>query len=148
MNGASNSEVEPVDHVGLVFRALGFGAALGVAFQALVTGTVRTLQGPTPPEAPSLSSGPALVLLFGTLAGIVVAGAATGKVLGPLRNPWRQAMFGMIAGLGSFVLSLVTIPIDRALGRSGLLGLAFVSGVVCVSIGRRFAERQRRPTPE
>lgn len=121
---------------------------MGVALQALVTGTVRTLQGPIGPKAPSLSSGPALVLLFGTLAGIVVAGAATGKMLGPIRNPWRQAMFGMIAGLGSFVLSLVTIPIDRTLGRSGLLGLALVSGFVCLSIGRRVADRQPRATTE
>lgn len=86
---------------------------------------------------PALSSGPALVLLVGTLTGILAAGAATWMVLSPIRNPWRQGMLALIAGLSSFVLSLVTIPIDRRFGRAGLLGLAAFAAAGCFGIGRR-----------
>jgi len=124
--------------VGLVLRALGFGAALGVSVQALVTWGVRTLQaGAVAAGPPSLASGPALLLLAGTFGGILGAGAATWTALGPLRNPWRQAMLALIAALGSLVLSLVTLPIDRALGRPGLLGLAALAGVAALRAGRR-----------
>ncbi len=124
--------------VGRVLGALGFGAALGVGVQGLVTWTVRLLQRGTPTSAaPALTSAPALVLLSGTLAGIVAAGLAAWILLGPIRNPWRQAMLAMVTGLGSFVLSLVTLPIDRAFGRPGLLGLVAVSALACLLIGRR-----------
>ncbi len=143
MSSPTLDEPADPDLIGLVFRALVFGAALGVALQALVTWTVRTLQGPTPPETPRLSSGPALVLLLGTLGAIVAAAVATGKALTPIRNPWRQVMLGLIAGLGSFVLALVTIPLDRGFGRPGLLGLALVSASFCWWTGRRLAIHRR-----
>jgi hypothetical protein len=130
------------DPVGLVLGSLGFGTSLGLAVQALVTWTVRALQGGTPVVPPSLSSGPALVLLLGTLGGIAAAGGATWIMLNPIRNPWRQAMLAMIAGLGSFVVSLVTIPIDRRFGRTGLLFLAVLAGIACFRIGRRLAARR------
>jgi hypothetical protein len=132
------------DPVGLVLGALAFGAALGVAIQGLVTWTVRTLQqGPPSQAAPALTSAPALVLLLGTLSGIGAAGFACWRLLAPLRNPWRQAMLGLIAGLGSFALSLVTLPIDRALGRPGLLGLVLVAALACALIGRRLSLGRR-----
>lgn len=136
-------DAAPTDLLGLILGALGFGVALGVGLQGLVTWTVRTLQRGAPHSAPAaLSSPPALVLLIGSLAGIVAAGLATGSLLAPIRNPWRQAMLGIIAGLGSFAVSLVTLPIDRAWGRPGLLGLVLVSGLVCLLIGRGLSRRQ------
>jgi hypothetical protein len=127
------------DPLALVLGALGFGTAAGVGFQALVTWGVRSLQAGALPSAapPGLSSLASLVLLIGTLAGIVSAGLATWTLLAPIRNPWRQAMLAIIAGLGSFVLSLVTIPLDRAYGRPGLLGLAALAVALCILIGRR-----------
>jgi len=135
----------PSDPVGLVLGGLGVGVSLGVALQAVVTWTVRGLQAGTGPPAqpPTLSSTPALVLLLGTLAGIVAAGISTWTLLAPIRNPWRQAMLALIAGLGSFVVSLLTIPVDRRFGRSGLLGLALAAGLVCMLIGRRLTGRGR-----
>ena len=95
---------DQADPVGLVFRALGFGSAVGLSVQALVAWTVRTLQQSAPAAPPELTSGPALVLLLGTFGGILAAGGATWLGTNPVRNPWRQAMFAMIGGLGSFVL--------------------------------------------
>jgi hypothetical protein len=135
-------EPRPAEPVGLVLGALGFGLLLGLGLQAGVTWTVRGLQGPSPASPPSLGSGPVLVLLIGTLAGIGGAALATWSRLRPIGNPWRQAMLAMIAGLGSFVISLVTIPVDRALGRPGLLGLAALALAGGLSLGRRLARRE------
>ncbi len=109
------------DTVSLVLGAIGYGLLVGLAIQSVVTWTVRGMPVVDPP---TLSSGPALVLLIGTFGGMLLAGLATWRRLAPIRNPWRQTMLGIIAGLGSLVLSLLTIPIDRGLGRPGLLGLA------------------------
>jgi len=134
------------DPVSLVLRALPFGVAVGIACQAMVTWTVRTLQTAAPPSpTPALDSPAALVLLFGTLAGILVAGAAAWWMLTPIGNPWRQAMLAIIAGLGSFALSLITLPVDRALGRPGLLMLAGLSGLVAILLGRRAGSRPAAP---
>jgi hypothetical protein len=126
------------DPVSLVFRALPFGMAVGVGCQALVTWTVRTVQlgAPATPTT-SLGSTPAVVLLVGTLAGIVLAGVACWRVLSPIGNPWRQTMLSLIAGLGSFALSLVTLPIDRRFGRPGLLMLAGICGLIALLLVRR-----------
>ena len=141
---ATSAPAPPADIVRLVLGALGFGALLGLGAQALVTWTVRTLQAGSaaPSGPPSLTSGPALVLLLGTLAAIVVAGAATWIRLAPIRNPWRQGMLALIAGLGSFVLSMVTIPIDRKLGPPGLIVLAIVAIGAAFLLARRQSARQ------
>lgn len=122
------------DTVGLVLGALGFGVLFGLGFQALVTWMVRGLPQVHPP---SLTSGRAQVLLVGTFAGILLAGLVTWRRLAPIRNPWRQTMLAMIAGLGSFVVSLITIPIDRGLGRPGLLALAVLAAAGCGWLIRR-----------
>ncbi len=140
------SRDDPPDLVGLVLGSLGLGTLLGVAVQALVTWTVRGLQGSgvSPSTPPSLSSTPALVLLLGTLGGILAAAIATWTLLAPIRNPWRQAMLAMIAGLGSFVVSFLAVPIDRRFGRPGLLILALLAAVLGLLLARRRA-RSRRP---
>jgi len=122
-----------------VLRALPFGVAVGVGCQALVTFGVDVLKTGVPlAEKPSLTSAHALLLLLGTPAAMVIAGSATWSLLAPIRNPWRQAMLGSIAGLGSFVLSVLLIwPIHGFFGRPGLLGLAAVAAVASLLIARR-----------
>lgn len=122
------------DTVALVLGALGFGLLFGLGTQALVTWLVRGLPQADPP---TLTSAPALVLLLGSFGGIVLAGLVTWRRLAPIGNPWRQAMLAIIAGLGSFVVSLVTIPVDRGLGRPGLLGLAVLAAAGCGWLSRR-----------
>jgi hypothetical protein len=73
---------------------------------------------------------------------MVAAGVATWTLLAPIRNPWRQAMLAIIAGAGSFVLALVTIPLDRTLGRPGLIGLVAVCSAVCIALGRGLSGRR------
>ena len=140
MQTASGSASPAVpDPLSVIPGALAFGAVLGVGCQGLVTAAVRTLQTAAPTAPPTLGSIPTLVLLGGTFLGIVAAGYAAWTMLAPIGNPWRQAMLAIIAGLGSFVLSLVTIPLYIAFGRAGLVGLALVSGALCVLIARRLS---------
>lgn len=129
----------PPDPVSLVLHALPFGVAVGVGCQALVAFGVDVLKAGVPlTDTPSLTSPHALLLLLGTPAGIAVAGFATWFLLAPIHNPWRQAMLGSIAGLGSFVLSILLIwPVHGYFGRPGLLALVAVAALACLLIARR-----------
>jgi hypothetical protein len=128
------------DPLGLVFGALGFGLTLGLALQSLVGFVVRTMQQGQPPpsvEAPDLVSASALVLLGGTLFASLAAALATWTVLVRLNNPFRQGMLAMVAAFGSLVLALVAMPVDRLVGRPGLLALALIAGLTSLLIHRR-----------
>ena len=138
MSDAAAPERDPVR---LVFGAMAFGVALGVGLQGLVTFAVDTVKSAAPAGAsPSLDSPQALMLLLGTPAAILAAGFATWTILRPIKNPWRQAMLARIAGLGSFMCSLVAWPIHATFGRPGLLVLAAAAGVLCLLIGRRLTD--------
>ena len=127
------------DPFGLVFGSLGFGLTLGLALQSLVALVVRTIQlsNPVSLGPPDLASPPALLLLFGTLLGSLIAAAATWSALARLQNPFRQGMLAMVTAFGSLVLALVAMPIDRWIGRPGLLALALLAGLTSFLIGRR-----------
>ncbi|MEO8448146.1 MAG: hypothetical protein ABI647_00040 [Gemmatimonadota bacterium] len=128
------------DYVGLAFLALPFAVILGTGLNALVVWVVRTLQAGAPPATTiDMNSAPALVLLGGTGAAILAAGIAAWIVLAPIKNPFRQGMLAMVCGFATVVFSLVAKPVDMALGRSGLLGLAVICLLGCALLGRRIA---------
>ncbi|HEV8355361.1 MAG TPA: hypothetical protein VGQ17_01180 [Gemmatimonadales bacterium] len=133
------------DPLGLVAGALAFGVTLGVGLLALVTWVVRALQAggfaATDPHR-GLTPGLLPLLIAGTLGAMLAAGRATWTLLAPIANPWRRAMLGIIAGAASFVVALVTWPVDRAFGRSGLLALAALAALLCLALGRRFAAQR------
>ena len=135
------------DILGLILGALAFGVSLGVGLLSLVTWLIRTLQASdlalAQPER-GFTSRLLPFIILGTLGAMAAAGTATWNLLSPVDNPWRKAMLGVIAGAGSFVVALVTWPVDRSFGRPGLLGLAAVAGFGCVLIGRRLS-RARMP---
>lgn len=138
---------EAVDPVKLAAGALAFGVTLGVGLLSLVTWIVRSLQGSELGIAQTtrgLSAGLLPVLLLGTLAAMAAAGIAIWSLLSPIDNPWRKAMLSIIGGAASFVVALITWPVDRAFGKNGLLGLLGLSLVVCWMIGRRLSRSTRR----
>lgn len=132
------------DPLGVVVPALGFGAIVGIGLQALVSFGVDALKvGLAPGEKPTLTSPHALMLLLGTPAGIVLAGLAAWYFLAPLGNPWRRSMLAIVAGLGSFVVSVLLIwPVFSYFGRPGLLALIAVAGILSLFQGRRLAARR------
>lgn len=129
------------DPLGVVGSALAFGAAVGVTLQALVSFGVDALKSGLPPgEKLSLGSPHALVLLLGTPAGMILAGFAAWYFLAPIGNPWRRAMLSIVAGLGSFVISVLLIwPAFSYFGRPGLLVLIAAAGMLSVLMARRLA---------
>jgi len=134
--------------IGRIFGALSFGIALGTGLLALVTWGIRVLQGSqlslAAPGARGFTPGLLPVLLLGTLGAMAAAGIAAWSLLAPLGNPWRKAMLAIIAGAGSFVLALLTWPVERVLGRSGLLGLAGLCAACCALLGWRLSKSGAR----
>jgi len=127
-----STAVEPaeVDPVAVAFRGLRFGIVLGVGLQSLAMFLVRTVQAGAPPptgsESPPLSS--LLIVVLGTVAGLLGTAAATWRVLTPIRDTWRQGMLSIVGAFASFALAVVILrPIDGAWGRAGLAGLAAVA---------------------
>lgn len=130
------------DILALILGALAFGILLGVGLLSLVTWLIRTLQASdlilAQPQR-GFTARLLPVIILGTVGAIVAAGTATWTLLSPIDNPWRKAMLGVIAGAGSFVVALVTWPVDRSFGRPGLLALAGLAALGCLLIGRRLS---------
>ena len=130
------------DFVGLAFGSLAFSAALGLGLNSSVTFVVRTLQANAPPDQKiDLGGGPAVFLLAGTLLSCFASALATWRLMAPAKNPYRQGMLAMVSFFASFVISILTIPVDRLGGRGGLAGLALAGFVAVVLLGRRLAAR-------
>lgn len=133
------------DILGRTLAALAFGIALGTGLLALVTWGIRLLQASklalAAPQR-GFTSGLLPLLLLGTLGALVAAGISTWTLLGPLGNPWRKAMLAIIAGAASFVVALITWPVERAFGRAGLLVLAAVATASCTLIGWRLSREE------
>jgi hypothetical protein len=133
------------DPLGVVFGGLGLGLTLGLALQSLVAFAVRSVQlaQPVAPGPPDFATPAALILLGGTLAASLAAAAATWMALAPLQNPYRQGMLALVAAFGALALALVAMPVDRLLGRLGLLGLALFAGATAFFIRRRMRALSR-----
>ena len=126
------------DFVGLAFGALAFSASLGLALNAAVGFVIRTLQ--TAEQAAQrleLGAPTAVVLFAGTLLACFAAAIATWRVMAPVRNTFRQGMLAMVSFFASFVLSVATMPVDRAFGRAGLVGLFLGSLALALLLGRK-----------
>ncbi|MGE0440019.1 MAG: hypothetical protein AB7S39_05970 [Gemmatimonadales bacterium] len=129
------------DYVGLAFGALAFSAALGVALNAAVGFVVRTIQASSPEQQTlNLGGADAMVLLLGTLLACMASAIATWRIMNPARNTFRQGMLAMVSFFAAFVLSMLSMPVDRAFGRAGLGALAAVGLVACLLIGRRIGQ--------
>jgi hypothetical protein len=123
--------------LGLVLRALPFGVLFGTAVIAMVLWLVRTLQLQSPPTTSPETGGPqAMLLLIGTLAGVLAGGAATWSLLKPVESLYRRGAFSLVAGFASLVAALIAMPLDRAFGRMVLLALAAAAVLACLWLGR------------
>jgi hypothetical protein len=126
------------DYVGLAFAGMAAGIMAGTTVVAAALFLVRTLQvGRVPTTTLDLGSAPAAVLLFGTLAGVLAAAVVTWVLLAPIRSTYRQGGLAMVAAFATVVASLLAGPADRLAGRTGLLALAAVSGLIAWRLVRR-----------
>ncbi|HEY7027950.1 MAG TPA: hypothetical protein VH438_10110 [Gemmatimonadales bacterium] len=138
------NEDDETQQLSLVLRALPFGILFGTAFIAMVLWLVRTLQMQSPPTSSPETGGPqAMILLVGTLAGVLAGGAATWSLLRPVDSLYRRGAFSLVAGFASLVAALIAMPLDRAFGRGGLLAFAAAAVLGCLWLGRTRHPRTR-----
>lgn len=131
------NEDDEAHQLALALRALAFGVLFGTAVIAMVLWLVRTLQLQSPPTTSPQTGGPqAMILLIGTLVGVLAGGAATWSLLRPVQSLYRRGAFSLVAGFASLVAALIAMPLDRAFGRMGLLALAGAAVLGCLWLGR------------
>ncbi len=122
---------EEEDQVGLAFNALALSIPLGVGLIAVALWAVSGLMAGAPPsETPQTEGAPFTVLIAGTMAGIGAAALATWTVLAPVRSIYRRGTLSMVSGFATAAAMLVAMPLNHAFGRSGLVALVAVCGLI------------------
>ena len=125
------------DLVVVAIRGVAIGILIGSAMIAVVLWGVRTLQMSSPSESPQLGSAPGVLLVAGTFGGLLAATAVAFSLMAPIGSLYRRGALAMVSGFGTLVASLVTSPLDRGLGRPGLLLLALACAAGGLWLGRR-----------
>ena len=126
--------------IALALRGVLVGVMLGNGVLAAALWGVRTLQlgmGPNAAAEPRSAAGN--LLLLGSLGGVAVSVAATWVMLAGIGSTYRRGAFALVAAFATIMFSLVSIPVDAALGRAGLLLLAGVWLLGALWFGRRRA---------
>ena len=111
------------DYVPLAVSTVGFSVLLGTA---LMTGCIlvnRWLIRDLPVSAtPDPNQPAATVLLAGMLATLFVPVLVAWTLLAPIGLAYRRFGLAMVSGFAAFLLSLLSVPINEALGIPGLVG--------------------------
>jgi len=125
-----------MDPIGLAAAAVGAGISAGLT---LITATVASLglvRSPGSTGAPDLGA-PFVLLVTGTLGGLLLAGVTTWWLLSPIGSSYRRGGLALVSSFATVVLMLVTMPLDHYFGRAGLLGLAAVAAAAALLLARR-----------
>ena len=114
--------------VRFTIASIGMAVCVGLAVVTSAVLGVRALQAGQP-VAPatnatvSLNSPAAILLLVGTIGGVLVAVAAGWALLSPIGSFFRRGGFAMVGGFATVVGMLFTMPVSAAYGQTGLIGL-------------------------
>ena len=137
--------VVPRDHVPLAVSTVGFSILLGTV---IMTGTIllnRWLVRDLPPVAtaiPDVNQPAATVLLVGSLVTLFAPVLLAYYLLAPIGYAYRRFGLAMVSGFAAFLLSLVSVPLNEALGVPGLAGF-FVIAVLGALLVFRSVRRAR-----
>ena len=116
------AQPQHLDKVGQAIAAISIGGASGGAVVCLVFAAAHGMaRGPDQPFAD--------IALAGAFAGLAIA-AAVGFTIGRTLGTWRALMAAISAVAGSALVTVLTMPADMALGRTGLLLL----GGLCLGV--------------
>lgn len=92
--------------------------------------------GMPPAPAPDLASGPAVLLIAGTLLGLLVAAGLAWYLLAPIGSVYRRGALAVVSSFATVLLMLLCLPVHILLGPPGLLGLAALLAALAVLLGR------------
>jgi hypothetical protein len=124
-----------VDPLGLAAAAVGSAVALGLAVVTATTLAVDAVR-PPPGGAPDLNA-PFHLLLWGTFAGIALAGVVAWRLLAPLGSAYRRGGLALVSAFATVVAMLICIPVNQTLGRPGLAALIALALIVSTLLARR-----------
>jgi hypothetical protein len=125
-----------VDPIRLAAASAGAGMAAGLALISSTVVAVGMIRGPS--AAPTTDIGaPLIVLLAGTFGGLLFAGIITWQLLARIASTYRRGGLALVSSFATVILMLVTMPLNQAAGRGGLLGLAAAAAGVGLLLARR-----------
>jgi hypothetical protein len=125
-----------MDPVSLVATALGAGLSAGLALVGATVAATAALRPPTGTTEPALGA-PLYMLFFGTLGGLVVAGAVVWWLLRPLESTYRRGGLALVSAFATVVLMQIYRPLDAAFGVPALLAAAVVASALALLLARR-----------
>jgi hypothetical protein len=130
-----------VDPIRFAVLAMGSGVAFGVAVISVVALVVDALKtaAPSPAGAPALGL-PLFVVFFGTIAGLVLAGVVTWRLLSPVVSIYRRGGLSVVSGLATVMPMWLCPLVNQLAGRAGLAAL----GVVALGVSALLARGARR----
>jgi hypothetical protein len=124
-----------MDPVRLVMLGMGSGMAFGVGVVTLTVLGVDLLRPPVPPA--DVTTGPSFYLLvFGTIAGLMLAGLVAWWLLAPLPT-YRRGGLSLVAAFATVIPMLLCMPVNQVGGRAGLAALAVVALLMSALLGAR-----------
>jgi hypothetical protein len=121
-----------VDPIGLAAASAGAGMAAGLAVISSTVAAVGLMRGPAPDFGAPLT-----ILLAGTMGGLLLAGVVTWHLLAPIESAYRRGGLSMVSSFATVILMLVTMPLNQAVGRAGLLCLAAAAAGAALLLARR-----------
>ena len=124
-----------MDPIGLTAAAAGAGMAAGLAVISGTVAAVGLLRSPSAGDGPDLGA-PLVLLLAGTVGGLLLAAATTWGLLAPVGSAYRRGGLALVSAFATVVLMLVTIPLNLYLGRPGLVGLALLAALAALGLTR------------
>ena len=131
-----------MDPVRLALLAMGSAVAFGLG---VVSATVLGVDLIRPPATSAASAAPQLgaplyLLVFGTLAGLVLAGIVAWRLLSPVLSLYRRGGLSIVSGLATVLAMLLCIPVHQLAGRAGLA----VLGTLALGVSALLARGARR----
>jgi hypothetical protein len=125
-----------MDPIGLAAVSAGAGMATGLAVISATVAVVGLIHAPGAGAEPDLGA-PLVLLLGGTLGGLVLAGVTTWHLLARIDSAYRRGGLALVSSFATVLLMLVTMPLNQLAGRAGLLGLAAMASVAALLLARR-----------
>jgi hypothetical protein len=112
-----------VDPVRLAVLAMGSGMGFGLTVVSLTVLGVDLVRPATP--GPGFAAGTAFYLLvYGTLAGLVLAGLVAWRLLAPVPSTYRRGGLSLVTAFATVLPMLLCMVANQVAGRAGLVALA------------------------
>ena len=73
------------------------------------------------------------------MLGVLVAGLITWTLLAPVRSTYRRGGLSFVSAFATAAGMLVTMPVNQLAGRTGLVGIVALCGVVALLLSRRLS---------